>query len=298
MARIRTIKPEFWDSPDTAKAGPWSRLLFIALWNWADDYGRGTANMKELEGFAFPNDSVFSDCSGNTVQFRDIVAEVSDCFGVMFYEVSGRPYYAIPSWEEHQRNERRAKQSKYPSPEVRDPVAEIPCMNAETPNSSVAGTGEQRNRGTGEQFFSSTVASDDRHDEPAPDPRPDVDELLDLLDAEIEANGNKTPNRTKGNHDSIRLLLDRDRYSLDQIRYVIGWCQHDNFWKSNILSAKKLREKFPQLVARIKSEAERPAGRDKPRNRAQERIDNNRAVVEELRRIEEERSGTVQGELL
>lgn len=298
MARIRTIKPEFWDSPDTAKAGPWSRLLFIALWNWADDYGRGTANMKELEGFAFPNDSVFSDCSGNTVQFRDIVAEVSDCFGVMFYEVSGRPYYAIPSWEEHQRNERRAKQSKYPSPEVRDPVAEIPCMNAETPSSSVAGTGEQRNRGTGEQFFSSTVASDDRHDEPAPDPRPDVDELLDLLDAEIEANGNKTPNRTKGNHDSIRLLLDRDRYSLDQIRYVIGWCQHDNFWKSNILSAKKLREKFPQLVARIKSEAERPAGRDQPRNRAQERIDNNRAVVEELRRIEEERSGTVQGELL
>ena len=43
------MKPEFWDSPDTAKAGPWARLLFIALWNWADDYGRGTANMKELE---------------------------------------------------------------------------------------------------------------------------------------------------------------------------------------------------------------------------------------------------------
>lgn len=151
MARIRTIKPEFWDSPDTAKAGPWSRLLFIALWNWADDYGRGTANMKELEGFAFPNDSVFADRSGNTVQFRDIVAEVAECFGVMFYEVSGRPYYAIPSWEEHQRNERRAKQSKYPSPQVRDGVAEIPCNVAEVPNSSGPGTGEEGNRGRGEQ---------------------------------------------------------------------------------------------------------------------------------------------------
>lgn len=292
MARIRTIKPEFWDSPDTAKAGPWSRLLFIALWNWADDYGRGTANMKELEGFAFPNDSVFADRSGNTVQFRDIVAEVSDCFGVMFYEVSGRPYYAIPSWEEHQRNERRSKGSKYPSPEVRDLVAEIPCNVAEDPNVSVTGTGEEGNRGRGEQSLSSQVASD---------PRPDVDELLDLLDAEIEANGNKTPNRTKTNMDSIRLLIDRDQYSIEQIRYVIGWCQQDNFWKANILSPKKLREKFPQLVARIKSEAERPSGRDQPRNRADDRMDQNRAVIEELRRIEEQNEQTddmIQGELL
>ena len=148
MARIRTIKPKFWDSPDTAKAGPWARLLFIALWNWADDYGRGTANMKELEGFAFPNDDQFTDRSGNTVQFRELVAEVSECFGVLFYTVDGRPFYAIPSWEQHQRNERRAKQSKYPSPQVRDGVAEIPCNDAELPNSSGPGTGEEGNRGT------------------------------------------------------------------------------------------------------------------------------------------------------
>lgn len=136
----------------------------------------------------------------------------------------------------------------------------------------------------------------------ASDPRPDVDELLDLLDAEIEANGNKTPNRTKANMDSIRLLIDRDQYTTKQIRYVIGWCQQDNFWKSNILSPRKLREKFPQLVARIKSEAERPSGRDQPRNRAQERMDNNKAVIEELRRLEEdvdsEHDTTIQGELL
>ena len=138
--------------------------------------------------------------------------------------------------------------------------------------------GNRGNRGTEERFSTSQVASD---------PRPDVDAMVDLLDAEIEANGNKTPNRTRANANSIRLLIDRDGYELDQIRYVIRWCQQDNFWKSNILSPKKLREKFPQLVARIKAEAERPTERDKPRNRAQERMDNNRAVIEKLRRIEE-----------
>ena len=160
MARIRSIKPEFWDSPSTAKASPWGRLLFIAMWNWADDHGRGTANLKELEGFAFPNDDQFTDSSGNTVHFRSLVAEVSECFGVLFYEVGGRSYYAIPTWDEHQRNERRSKGSKHPSPDessqVRqgadDFVAEIPCNRTETPRTSGPGTGEQGNRGTGEQF--------------------------------------------------------------------------------------------------------------------------------------------------
>ena len=128
------------------------------MWNWADDYGRGTANMKELEGFAFPNDDEFYNSSGNTAHFRELVAEVSECFGVVFYTVENRKYFAIPSWESHQRNERRAKSSKFPDPpkttsqsmEAEKPhaVAEIPCNNTETPNSSGTGTGEQGNRGT------------------------------------------------------------------------------------------------------------------------------------------------------
>ncbi|MBO8161365.1 MAG: hypothetical protein H0Z24_06975 [Thermosipho sp. (in: Bacteria)] len=36
-------------------------------------------------------------------------------------------------------------------------------------------------------------------------------------------------------------------YSFDEIRKVIIWCQNDDFWKRNILSAKKLREKFDKL---------------------------------------------------
>lgn len=150
MPRIRTIKPEFWDSPSVASASPWARLLFIAMWNWADDHGRGTANLKELEGFAFPNDAAFTDRSGNTVHFRALVAEVADAFGVVFYTVRGRPYYEIPSWDDHQRNERRSKESKHPSPQVEGAVAEIPCKRTETPHTSGTGTGEQGNRGTGE----------------------------------------------------------------------------------------------------------------------------------------------------
>lgn len=179
MPRIRTIKPQFWDSPSTAKASAVARLAYIAMWNWADDYGRGTANLKELEGFIFPNDDVYELSSGNARYFRDIVAEVSECFGVVFYTSGGRPYYAIPAWDEHQRNERRAKDSKYPAPDAegsvitpmtrtnnsktgggaeharyfRDPVAEAP-------QSSGLGIGEEGKRGRGEQYLSSSPCED------------------------------------------------------------------------------------------------------------------------------------------
>lgn len=123
MPRIRTIKPEFWSSPDTAEASPVARLTFIAMWNWADDYGRGTLNLKELEGFIFPNDDVAelvqgtSDTKqGSSAHFRDTVKEVVTVFGLNVYEVDRRTYYEIPSWDGHQRTERKAKKCN-PTPD-------------------------------------------------------------------------------------------------------------------------------------------------------------------------------------
>lgn len=168
MARIRTIKPEFWSSPDTAAcADPWERLLYIAMWNWADDCGRGTAIPKELAGFAFPNDEWIS-----SADIRRMLGGIRRAFGVDFYTVAGRPYYAIPSWDSHQKIDRRSA-GKHPGPdegEDWDPdpsqppdlrkqngskypaehSAETHEFTPSTRRIPGAGTGEQGNRGTGE----------------------------------------------------------------------------------------------------------------------------------------------------
>lgn len=39
MARNRMIRPEFWEDAKMAKLTPMARLLYIALWNFADDEG-------------------------------------------------------------------------------------------------------------------------------------------------------------------------------------------------------------------------------------------------------------------
>ncbi|WP_078382358.1 DUF4373 domain-containing protein [Sutcliffiella halmapala] len=53
--------------------------------------------------------------------------------------------------------------------------------------------------------------------------------------------------------DDIRLTMERDKRTEEQIIYVIDWCQKDSFWKANILSVSKLREKFDQLVIQIQA---------------------------------------------
>ena len=49
------------------------------------------------------------------------------------------------------------------------------------------------------------------------------------------------------------LMIRRDKIDADDIAEIIDWCQNDSFWRSNILSGKKVREKYQQLRMRIES---------------------------------------------
>jgi len=115
VARIRTLKPEFWSSPGIRGLEFGARLLFQAMWNWADDYGRGSANPGELLGFAFPWDDELT-----TTDIRRMLGAIGRAFGVIFYEVDGRPYYAIPTWNKHQKIDKRSNR-RHPGPEQGNP---------------------------------------------------------------------------------------------------------------------------------------------------------------------------------
>jgi hypothetical protein len=77
----------------------------------------------------------------------------------------------------------------------------------------------------------------------------------------------KAPNFQKWSND-VRLMLEQDKRTEDQISYLMDWVQNDSFWKSNILSTSKLREKFDQLVIRVKediSKQNKPNKKEVPR---------------------------------
>lgn len=54
--------------------------------------------------------------------------------------------------------------------------------------------------------------------------------------------------------DTIRLIEERDKASIEAIEYVINWLPTNEFWFGNIRSAKKLREKFEKLKFEIKAD--------------------------------------------
>lgn len=61
--------------------------------------------------------------------------------------------------------------------------------------------------------------------------------------------------------DSLEKIHRLDGYSYDQIKKAIIWSQNNDFWKANILSTKKLREKMPTLVLQMDRNQSKPQSR-------------------------------------
>ena len=95
MARIRTIKPEFWCDEKASRWPPLTRLVFLALISLADDKGRLVDNVKMLDGQIFPNTD--DTCAGAL----DTLARESR---VIRYEgPSGQRLLQIANWAKHQK---------------------------------------------------------------------------------------------------------------------------------------------------------------------------------------------------
>lgn len=78
-------------------------------------------------------------------------------------------------------------------------------------------------------------------------------QLSSLLKAKILENNPRArvpANLQKWCH-HIHLLLSKNGYQVDEVERVIEYCQADSFWKANILSAQKLREKFDTLHLQV-----------------------------------------------
>lgn len=74
-----------------------------------------------------------------------------------------------------------------------------------------------------------------------------AERLCNMLALLIEENGSKKPKVTDAWITDMDRLIRLDERTPEQVENAIRWSQRDDFWKSNILSPKKLREKYDQL---------------------------------------------------
>jgi hypothetical protein len=106
MARIRTIKPEFFTSEDIVSLTPLARVFYIALWCEADREGRmdwkpGTLKMRYLPG--------------DNCDVMELAGELIQAGLIVLYEVDCKRYAEIPTFKTHQVINNRESESTRPA---------------------------------------------------------------------------------------------------------------------------------------------------------------------------------------
>lgn len=107
MARIRSIKPEFFDHEHLCSLSFAHRLCFVGLWTQADKAGRMEDRPLRLKARIFPFDDV---------DMEELLADLAAEGFIVRYESDGGRYVAIPeaSWKEHQRPRKDELESVLP----------------------------------------------------------------------------------------------------------------------------------------------------------------------------------------
>ena len=108
MARIRSIKPEFWLDEEIASWPPLSRLTYIALWNEADDQGRLRANPAYLKNRVFPYEP--------RIDIDAALGPLIRSGKLVVYKVGAQTYGFLPKFSDHQVINHPST-SKLPGPE-------------------------------------------------------------------------------------------------------------------------------------------------------------------------------------
>lgn len=107
MARIRSIKPEFWTSEQIVTCSPMARLLFIGMWNFCDCRGVHPASISRLKMEVFPGDSI------TLKQIEALIEELVSAKLLDSFDAEGEAFWYVTGWR-HQKIKHPV--FKYPPP--------------------------------------------------------------------------------------------------------------------------------------------------------------------------------------
>lgn len=255
MARIRSVKPELRRDLTAAEWPREVRYAWVLLWGYLDDHGRGLDDMRLIVADLFPLDRDVTEkkLDGwlNLMAARTIHGDPPLCR----YEVAGRSYIHAPKWVRSQRVS-HPQDSKCPACPVHDGGAtrSVPEPDSFANQSGTDPTDFATSRTPAD--LGSKGAREQGADAVGDPPRIDVEQVCQAVVASEVAKGNKKPSITKAWRNDARLMLDSDDRPLAEVLDLIAWTTDHKFWRSNIRSVPKLREKYDTL--RLQKADERP----------------------------------------
>jgi hypothetical protein len=117
MARIRSVKPDFFTSERVAELPLSARLTFIGLWTHVDDNGVTVDNGRLIAAAIWPLEEDPRETLRRTLED---LRRLSDAGLVVRYEADGRRLLYVRGWDEHQKVSHPGK-PRYPRPDTMPP---------------------------------------------------------------------------------------------------------------------------------------------------------------------------------
>lgn len=243
MPRIRSIKPEIHQDEVIGLLSDSGFRLFVGLITLADDLGRLKGDPTLIGAQIWPYRPKTAE------QTDELLAELEQGGLIARYAHAGRQFVALTSWEKHQRIDNAGK-TEIPSPEDAD--GHLSTVRGDSPRAAASRRDSPLDQGEdqGEERIKDQGVADDRADAP----------LSHLLADLIAQNGLRRPRVGRRWVEAERLLLTRDNRDPAEAERLIRWCQASEFWRSNVLSMAKFREKYDQLWLQAKR---KPGGQSK-----------------------------------
>jgi hypothetical protein len=276
MARSRNIKPGFFLNDELAECEPLARLLFAGLWCIADREGRLEDRPKRIKIEVLPYDNCDVD---------ELLNQLAKQGFILRYEVGGNRYIQIVNFLKHQNPHKNEVKSVIPPPleNNREMYRSAPEISGEEQEKHSTNPADSLNMipDSFNNISTSEQGPDTTPDQKGPE-KPKKPRQIPLFDKTTEqyklalfmrdcvlANLPKakvpepTPEGLRRWAYDIDLMVRIDHRSPDEIRQLIDWAHRDPFWKANILSPGKLREKWDTLVAHKQRGEERIRGAPK-----------------------------------
>lgn len=238
MARIRTVKPEFWTSEQVMECSAIARLLFIGIWNFCDDAGNHPLSPKTLKALVFPGDDI------TATRVADLLAELESNGLLSVYCHASKLYLHVNGWHHQKIDKPTIKHPSFVlpvadgSPTTTQDIDE-PSSNASgdlTPGVEGEGNGESTHSPRGP--FAMSL-------EWSPDP--------DLLNAySIRAGLNVsvfTPDAMSGfvlHHEAKGLAQTEKQW----VAALVGWVKRDNVKAARVVPLRPRQANGPDFDSR------------------------------------------------
>jgi hypothetical protein len=249
MARIRTVKPEFWDDEKLAKFSLQANLIYIGTWNFSDDSGIIRRNANWIKSKIFPH--------REELRLSDVkvwIKELEDAGIIVPFNCNNEGYYLIPTFKVHQRIDKPQK-SKIPVEIQEKVLSDYSKNDPRTVQDYYTREWNGMEGKGGEDSTPEFIMVKDLKITNCKMPPESMDYKVVAASINLYKGFLKYYPNNKDLEEilvkdwvpHVRALMQKKGYTYEQIKEVASWAFQEKFWKDVVLDMEKLESNFEKI---------------------------------------------------